>query len=217
MFRYPEQAAFNKVIPKSRIYEKASPSRSIRDLFVKQVDQILWKYVLATRTINIPARKSVAEIAIFEIHLKTGDIKEEVLRTIDKAIPVPIFYVLRYKDKMKSITAYKRPSEADHEKWVVSAYFGTTWQSANIDLPELPIALDMGKLYEQMLRKHISIPPRTGESLKDHVERIMQIQSKETECRKLESRINKEKQFNRKVDINSQLRSLKRELENLSA
>lgn len=217
MFNYPGQAAYNKVLPKNKIYEQARPSRAVRDCFVSQIDQIVWKYVLATRTINLPARKPVEEIAIIEISLKTKDVNEEVLRTIDKAVPVPIFYILRFKDKIRSIAAYKRPSEADHGKWVVSAYFGTPWESVNIERPDLPVALDMSKLYEQMLRKHISIPPRAGESLKDQVERMMQIRSKELECRKLESRMNKEKQFNRKVEINSQLRTLRGELENLSA
>ncbi|HDZ62132.1 MAG TPA: DUF4391 domain-containing protein [Nitrospirae bacterium] len=217
MFNYPKQAIYNKVLPKSKIYEQAKPGKAVRECFVKQVDQIVWKYVLATRTINLPVRKPVQEIAIIEISLRTKDVKEDVLRVIDKAVPVPIFYILKYKDQIKSVAAYKRPSEADHDKWVVSAYFGTPWQSADIERPELPVALDMSKLYEQMLRRHISMPPRPKESLKDQVERMMQIRSKDIECRKLESLINKEKQFNRKVEINSQLRSLKRELENLSA
>ena len=216
MFNYPKQAIYNKVLPKNKIYEQARPGKALRECFVKQVDQIVWKYVLATRTINLPIRKPVQEIAIIEISLRTKDVKEDVLRAIDKAVSVPIFYLLKYKNQVKSVAAYKRPSEADYDKWVVSAYFGTPWQSADIERPELPVALDMNKLYEQMLRRHISKPPRPKESLKDQVERIMQIRSKEIECCKLESRINKEKQFNRKVDINSRLRTLKNELETLS-
>jgi len=216
MFKYPKQAAYNKVLPKSKIYEQARPRRAVRDCFVKQVDQIVWKYVLATRTINLPIRKPVEEIAIIEISLRTKDVNEDVLRTIDKAVPVPIFYVLRFEDQIKSIAAYKRPSEADHDKWVVSAYFDTPWQSVDIERPELPVALDMNKLYEQMLRKHISMPPRPKELLKDQVERMMQIRSREIECRKLESRINKEKQFNRMVEMNGQLNAIKRKIEELS-
>jgi hypothetical protein len=40
--------------------------------------------------------------------------------------------------------------------------------------------------------------------------------SKQNEYQKLQARLNKEKQFNRKVEINTQLRHLKSELDQLS-
>ncbi len=45
--------------------------------------------------------------------------------------------------------------------------------------------------------------------LNDQVSRLNELQKKQTECQKLESRLQKEKQFNRKVEINAQIRILK--------
>ena len=59
-FDYPKAAAFGRVVPKNRIYEHAGASTALRDLFVTQVDQIVWKYKLAPETINLAATKAVS-------------------------------------------------------------------------------------------------------------------------------------------------------------
>ena len=79
-----------------------------------------------------------------------------------------------------------------------------------------PLALDLAGLYEQLLRQLMTLPPRAGESLKAQVERLGQVRSKQNECLKMESHLQKEQQFNRKVEANSQLRALRKELEELS-
>ena len=217
LYDFPQQAAYGKVLPKSKFYEQVRPSRTIRDGFTAQIEKITWQYVLAPNTVNLPAVKSVEEIAVFEISLKTGELDENILRTIDKAIRLPILYLLTFAGKVKYIAAYKRPSEADSGKWVVDAYFESPWQPESAERTALPVALDMGGLYEQLLRRLIPEPPRKGETLKQQVERQVKSLSLQAECRKMEARLQKEKQFNRKVELNAQLRSLKYELDALSA
>ena len=82
---------------------------------------------------------------------------------------------------------------------------------------ELPVALDLAGLYEQMLRRLLPLPPRAGETLKAQVERLGQLRSKQNECRKMEARLQKEQQFNRKVELNAQLRVLQATLEKLKS
>jgi len=215
LFAYPKQAEFNRVLPKSKIYEHARPSRSIRERFVAEIDQIVWKYKLSPETVNLPARPGVPEIEIFNVSLRTGELSESVLRTIDKAIPFPIFFELSHGDRIKSTAAYKRPSDADSAKWVVDAYFETPWIAAGCGRESLPVALDLFGLYEQVLRRHIALAPLLGESLKAQVERVNSIRAKKVAYRKLEVRLQQEKQFNRKVELNQALRTLKNELSSL--
>lgn len=216
LFAYPKQAAFNRVLPKSKIYEHGKPSRAVRDGFVAQINQIVWQYKLAPETINLPSRPGVPEIEVFLLELKTPEVSEDVLRCIDKAIPLPIFYNLVFDDRVKTVAAYKRPSDADASRWLVDSYFSSPWQPADGERSALPVALDMAGLYEQMLRHLMPFPARPGEALKDHVERLSQLRSKQTECTKLEARLHKEKQFNRKVELNSQLRTIKTDIETLA-
>ena len=86
MFAYPKQAELNRVVPKTKIYAHAKPSKRVKAFFVAQVAEIRWKYKLSPDTINLPARNGVNEIQIFEIVLKTPDLDAAVLQTIDKAI-----------------------------------------------------------------------------------------------------------------------------------
>ena len=216
LFAWPKQAEFNRVLPKSKIYEHARPSRSIRERFVQEVDQIVWKYKLSPETVNLPARPGVPEIQIFSVSLRSEELSESILRTIDKAIPYPIFFELTYQERIRSTAAFKRQSEADSAKCVVDAYFETPWLPATHARDSLPVALDLFGLYEQILRRHIPLPARPGESLRELVDRMNVIQTRRAECRKLEARLQQEKQFNRKVELNRELRTLSNELNSLS-
>ena len=119
LFDYPKSAAFGRVLPKNKIYEHGSPSTAVKDLFVRQVERIIWQYKLAPETINLSSTRAVPEIQIFRIDLRTGELKQDVLYCIDRAINFPIIFELHYEEQIKSIAAYKRPSEADSSKWVV--------------------------------------------------------------------------------------------------
>jgi len=215
LFAYPKKAALNRVLPKSKIYEFAKPTRAVQRLFVDEVEQIVWQYKLAPETINLPSRPDVPEIQIFTIVLKSEELSEIVLRTIDKAILSPIFFEIISGDRIKSTATYKRPSEADSSKWVVDAYFETPWQKTTAPRVPIPVALNLAGLYEQMLQRHLLVPVRAGEPLKEHVERINAIRLRQRDCKKLETRLQQEKQFNRKVELNQQLRALTHELNSL--
>jgi len=225
MFLYPERTRKDRVLPKNKIYGHAQPSRAIRQRFIDEVEQIVWRSVLGTENMNLPARPDIKEIQVFEIALKTGELREEVLRTIDRAIPSQLFFELTFQGQIRFATAFKRPplaasGESVVGQPVVEAYFETPWQPiATFRLP-LPVALDLGGLYEQMLRQHMlastpALASRAGETLAETVERGNQIRVKRRECQKLEIRLRQAVQFNRKVEINSQLRQAREELQTL--
>ena len=208
LFAYPKQALFGRVLPKNKIYQHAAPGTALKELFVQQVEQIVWQYKLAPETINLPAKPGVPEIQIFDISLKTSELDQAVLRCIDKSIPFPIVFQLHHDKRIKIIAAYKRPNEADSGKWVVDGYFASDWQAQDLIRQPLPVVLDLALLYEHMLRQLLPLPPRPGEALKQQIERWSQLQSKQNEYQKLEACLHKEKQFNRKVELNAQLRTL---------
>jgi hypothetical protein len=151
------------------------------------------------------------------IALKTQELSEDILRCIDQAIPLPIFYQLNFANRIKIKATYKRPSDADAGKWVTESYFETDWLPIESSRAELPVVLDLAGLYEHLLRSLIPLPPRAGESLKTQVERLSLLRTKQNEYRKLETRLNNEKQFNRKVELNAQLRVLQAALEKLKS
>jgi hypothetical protein len=217
LFNFPPQAKVGRVLPKSKIYQHGRVSAVLRERFVRQVEQITWQYKLAPETINLPARSGVAEIEIFDIALKTETLDEDVLRAIDRAIPLPIVFQLHQGQRTRMVAAYKRPSAAEAGKWVIDAYFAGTWQPADAARQPLPIALDLYSLYEQLLRSLLPQAARPGESLPEQVERLTRLRSRQNDYNKLEARLHKEIQFNRKVALNAELREVKTEIDRLGA
>lgn len=216
LISYPKQAAFGRVLPKNKIYEHSGATPAVRDMFVRQVEQIVWQYKLAPETINLAAKSGVPEIQIFAIQLKTPELNREVLRCIDGAVQFPIIFELSIEGKIQVVAALKRPSESDRNRWVVSDYFSSQWMPNDGARMAMPLALDLGVLYEQLLQRLIQLPMRQNETLSELVTRGEHLRLRENEVQKITRKLAKEKQFNRKVEINAQLRAIRQELENLT-
>jgi len=219
-FDYPNAAAFGRVVPKSRIYEHAGVGTALRDLFVSQVDQIIWKYKLAPETTNLAATKAVSEIQVFGISLRTDKLDEEVLRAIDRAIPFPLIFELSWSGKRKAVAAFKRPSDSDANKWVVSTYFLTDWVPDDAPRRPLPVVLNLGGLYDALLT---ALMPNVAakeehavEDIQTRVARMEAIRTKTREVERIKDRLAREKQFNKRVAINAELRAAKEALRDLS-
>lgn len=212
LFAYPHNAAFGRVLPKSKIYERTQPTTAVKELFVRQIEQIVWQYKLATETINVQGTAAVPEIQIFHIALKTGELKPEALRCIDQAIPFPLVFELHHEGNVKGIAAYKRPSEADAAKNVISNYFATDWLPEGTPRQPLPVVFDLEALYAQLLAPLLPYPPRLGESLQAQIDRTAEIEGLKRELERCEARLAKEKQFNRKVAINAEMKQLQKKV-----
>jgi len=216
IYDFPKKTAYGKMMPKSKIYQYASPGIRVKELFVREVDKIIWSYKLSPQTLNLPASGFVKEIQVITIYLKSADLNIDVLRTIDKAIPSPVIFVLLANNKMRYSAAYKRRNEADRSKWVVSEYFSSQWMKKDKQRHSLPIALNLKTLYETLIKNLISINPIPGESMEVFITRVERIGMKKREAEKLQTKIRKTKQYNRKVELHTELGSLRKEIKALS-
>lgn len=215
MFQYPKQAEVNRVLPKNKIYAHAKASSALQRKFVDQAEKIVWRYKLAPETVNLPPAKHISEIQVFDLHLKQRALHEDVLRAIDRTIRHPIAFQLILGEEWRFAMAHKRPSDATSDKWVVGEYFSTDWRATEAVSKDLPVVLNMAALHEQLLRAHFSTPARPNESLQGQMARITELQQKQREASKLESRLSATKQFNRKVELNRELKAMIAQIENL--
>lgn len=216
LFEYPKSAAVGKVVHKNKFYKQARLTPATKELFVRQVEQIVWEFKLAPETVNINSTTAVPEIQIFSISLKTGELKSDVLRCIDMAIPFPIIFELRFNGKLQSAAAYKRPSDTDSTKSVISDYYFSDWIPESSERKPLPIVFNLEMIYAHLLRPLLLYQSSARENLRDLVERGEYIKQKQKEIENCEAKLRREKQFNRKVKINAELRSLKEELNDLT-
>lgn len=141
---------------------------------------------------------------------------EEVLRAIDRAIPFPLIFELSWSGKRKALAAFKRPSETDSVKRVVSEHFATDWAPDDTPRRPLPVVLNLGGLYDALLTAIMPASTTAGEELRARVARMEAIRAKTCEVERIKTRLAREKQFNRRVAINAELRTAKHELERLT-
>lgn len=212
LYEYPPAGAFGRIVPKEKIYEHGRVSPRVRELFVSQVAQIRWKYKLAPETINVSSTPGVLEIQVFDMALKGEELSPQVLRCMDEAIRTPVIYELRYGDRLRVAAA---PKAISGEKSVMGEYFFSEWMPADARREPLPVALDLERLYAILLSTLVPFRHRPGETLEAWMLRLKAIEEKQKEAATLESRLRREKQFNRQILINRELRQARQELETL--
>ncbi|MCF6311504.1 MAG: DUF4391 domain-containing protein [Verrucomicrobiales bacterium] len=218
MFDYPPTTLVNRVIPKSKILQNAQPTTRLKNLLAKQVHQIRWQAKLAPETINLSATPQVPEIQIFHLILKGAEIHPDLLQLLDKTIPHPILFSMETADHHLAYSAaYKRPSEGDASQWVVGARFISSFIPQPSSLPPLPTALDLGHLYSALLEPLLPLVARKGEMLPELIERCSSYQALVRIVAKLQSKVQREKQFNRRIAFNQELNEAKAELAALGA
>ena len=211
-YDYPAGTKFGRIIPKDRIIDVAKPSATVRKQFTSHISRIIWAHKLAPETLNIAAGDAIAEVQILALTLKADKLDDDVLRAIDKAIPHPIVFELTSGEKTRVRAAYKRPSEAGGDKWVVEAYFGTDWHKGEIERQKLPTAVNMERLYQAMLKPLVPIAPRKRETLPKQVARLADIEAVQKNIAKLQGKLRREKQYKKKIVLNSELKEAIRQL-----
>ncbi|MEY4193862.1 MAG: hypothetical protein RLZZ226_230 [Pseudomonadota bacterium] len=215
LINYPEKAAFGRVLPKNKIYEHGAVKANVKALFVEQVEAITWAYKLAQDTINLAATPQVPEIQIFTIEQRTPELDRAVLRCIDQTVQFPLVFELYYHSRIQMVACYKQPHPIHAKEWMISDYFTSSWLATDSARTALPLALDLAGLYAGILHRLIPLPPRPQEPLADLVGRVAQVMAKQRDIEQLTARLHREKHFNRKVEINSQLRQLKQKMDEL--
>lgn len=214
---FPKTTEFNKRVPKQKFYEHLTVSEDLRRAFVEQIKAVIWRNKLAADTLNIAAGEQVAEVEVFLVQLTGTEPPEEVLRQIDKEIPYHILFLLEFAGKYQAWIGYKTlAASGGKNAFKLSRYYHTDWLAAE-DLPLQIAGLDMDAVYENLVRQIAGdrLQSEQGESLQAAVEREKQRQQLEKQIFALEKKIKREKQFNRQVEMNSLLKKLRKELEEI--
>ncbi len=214
--KLPAKALVNRKIPKNKFYEKLQAGKALKAKFVQQVDHVIWKYKLSKDTINISPSKDIEEIQIFEVHLKERLLSKEILECIDRAIPYPILFILIYQEEFQLAVAYKQRSKQYEDKSTVDSYYFSDWYDHSSETFEILKGLDLRAVYENMVRALMPGQQIHETSLQEAVDRHKQAQALQREISRLEAKIKKEKQFNRKVEYNLELQTKLKELKDIA-
>ena len=215
MLGLPNSTEFNRRIPKQKFYENLTVSPALKRVFVEQIKVIWWRNKIAATTMNLAAGETVTEIEVFEVCLSTPQLDEAVLRQIDKEIPYHILFLLEYEGKYQAWTAYKEAAGSGSNAFKVGDYYHTDW----MEEAALPLKLDglnTDKVYENFVRQIAGETlSKAGETLKESVERDARRKELQKQIAAFQVKVRRERQLNKQVLLNTELKHLKKELEEL--
>lgn len=217
MLGLPKTTEFNKRIPKQKFYENLAISPALKKVFVDQVKTIYWRNKIATTTVNLAPGTDVTEIEVFEVRLNSQTLDEGMLRQMDKEIPYHILFLLEYQGKYQAWIGYKEAAFSGTAAFKVNKYYHTEWLEED-DLPVRLEGMNIDAVYENFVRQIAGEKLQVevaGESLKETVVREEEKESLRKQIANLQAKIKKEKQLNKQIQLNAELKKLKKELVSL--
>ena len=213
MLGLPKSTEFNKRIPKQKFYENLSVTPALKRVFVDQIKVIYWRNKVSATTMNLAVGDIVTEVEVFEVKLLSPQLEVSVLRQIDKEIPYHIVFLLEYDGKYQAWTAFKEAACSGNNAFKVGTYYHTEWL-AESELPLKVDGLNIDKVYENFVRQIAgdALQAENTESLKEAVVGDNRRQELRRQISVLQQKLRKERQFNKQVEINQQIKNLKKEL-----
>lgn len=125
-------------------------------------------------------------------------------------------FLLEYGGKYQAWTTYKEAVLSGNNAFKVGTYYHTDW----LEETELPLKIDglnVDKVYENFVRQIAgdALQTEKQESLKESVDRDNRRQELQKQIAALQKKVRKEKQLNKQIQLNTDLKKLKKELEDL--
>ncbi len=215
MLGLPKSTEVNRRIPKQKFYENLTISPTLKRVFVEKIKVIWWRNKIAAITTNLAAGETVTELEVFEVCLSAPHLDEAVLRQIDKEIPYHILFLLEHEGRYQAWTAYKEAAASGINAFKVGIYYHTDW----LEESALPLKLDglnIEQVYENFVRQIAGEAlSGVGETLKESVERDERRKELQKQIAVLQVKVWRERQLNKQVLLNAELKRLKKELEEL--
>ncbi len=215
MLGLPKSTEVNRRIPKQKFYENLTISPTLKRVFVEKIKVIWWRNKIAAATTNLAAGETVTELEVFEVCLSAPHLDEAVLRQIDKEIPYHILFLLEHEGRYQAWTAYKEAAASGINAFKVGIYYHTDW----LEESALPLKLDglnIEQVYENFVRQIAGEAlSGVGETLKESVERDERRKELQKQIAVLQVKVWRERQLNKQVLLNAELKRLKKELEEL--
>lgn len=209
IFKLPQTTKVNKLIPKNSFdnYTSAKQKRLIADLIAR----ISWLHKISTETVNLPAR-DIKEIQVFRIELKQRDDVQKVLDIIDKSIPYIIIFIIDFEDMIYISTSSKHPHPTNENSSVIDWTFKTEWFHPAENKFLIHLKKDIDAVYFNFLVQLSEVPSFVVESIQGIISYKKNENTLKKEISKLKQEIANCKQFNKKVELNLNLKGLEEKL-----
>lgn len=210
IFSLPASTEINRVVPKNS-FDKYTTSKQ-KKLFAETIDKIRWANKLSHDTVNLVG-KEVKEIQVFEISLKKKADVSDLLNIIDRAIPYHIIFIVLHGTKFYLSASYKHVHPTNENTAVIDWTFKSDWAAITSNEFALSLKTSLDYVFVELCK---GLSGKTAKKLS--ISELIAHEQKLFDVRKsisdLQAAIKKQRQFNKKVELNL---ALQEQLELLSA
>ncbi|AQS59711.1 DUF4391 domain-containing protein [Desulforamulus ferrireducens] len=219
----PDSCFVGSTIYKKLFYENAHLSSSDKSLFTDTINKVVWLYCLKPETINIPAYKDEVreypEIEVIEVILNKEYGLNRIAEIIMRTIPYPMLLIFKLEDKIRFYMAHQRTSQSDSSKNTIEEFISTDWLRndsdlfAKLDIKQMRFT-NFYTLYSDIVDAisiyNLSAIMPTDDTITGAEARELSVKIEDIEQRiaNLRSKLKKESQFNRKMELNIEIKRL---------
>ena len=214
ILNFPTSPHVNRLVPKTAFYKHLEINTRLKTRFVEDVERIQWLYKLTPSTMNVDEGKAVHEIVVFMVTLKVEDTPDDVFLAIDRQMPRHVVFVLQYVNRGRLLLNYKEWADADKTLFNILKTFRTEWMPlAEVKLELIGSSLD--NIYEIFVGQISGFGTTNAAETKQILALQDEIARKRRTAEALQKRVRNEKQFAKQMELNSEARTLKREMAKL--
>mgnify|MGYP003429127752 CR=1 FL=1 len=202
MYGLPHTTEVRKQLPKKAIYAKFELKPSQRESFDADIARIDIVAVVSSSTVPaISEGKDVKEIYVLALQMKRKEYDSKNIVLLTTLIPLRMVFALQFEEQTQ-FAIY-------HTKLISSVWKAT--EEATLPLS----GLNLDTVWENIVTHIGEIEVAEGNTLAEQI-KVEDVRTKlKSQIASLTQKLNKEKQFNRQMEINAEIKSLKKQLSNL--
>ena len=205
MYGLPQSTIVKKrQLPKSKVFEKFDLKPSQRESFDADISRIDVVAVVSPTTVPAVAEgENIKEFYVLAVQLKHKDYDSKNIAMLSRLIPQKMIMALHFQEEVQFAI--------NHTKLITS-----DWKSDTPDLSFLTLnGLNLDTVWDNIVISIGDIQMERGNTLTEQI-KVEGIRAKlKTQIAYLTQKLNKEKQFNRQIEINAEIKALKKQLNNL--
>jgi hypothetical protein len=199
MYGLPHTTEIRKQLPKKAIYAKFELKPAQRDGFDADVSRIDIVAVVSPTTVPaVAAGESIKEFYVLAVQLKKKDYDEKNVAMLSKLIPQNILFALQYEEQTQLAIYHTKLIRSD-------------WKSSD----EITISLtglNLDTVWENIIKAIGEIQVQEGKTLAEQNADDEEQKKIKALIQSLQKQLDKEKQFNKQIEINARIKTLKKQL-----
>ena len=228
----PPKALVEQRVPKKLLLEQGAPTAADRQQIQDGIEEMAWVAALKPTNIGVPAFKNAVceylEIAVLAVVLRPAAKPPRLIDLIHRAIPYPLVLITEHSETVSLSLAHKRWSQGEAGKVVIEQVRQVPLDPgassveeaaflASLAVSRLP-ARDLFALYAGLLDSMTALeaaritgrfaPPESAERASAMRKELDVHARLERDLAILRTKARKEKQLNRRVELNLEIKRL---------